>query len=140
MVNALMPQSPKVLQLSGIADTAGLACLGINPVVNLPTVGKNLQEQTQNILAARGTNFNVGGRGRSHVIAFPNLYQLYGTKASTMVNHINQSLSIWAFSQAGPALSASALETIFRIQANLIINGNGMGQSSACGLQSKILD
>ena len=43
-----------------------------------------------------------------------------------MVSHITSSLSTWASSQAGSALSASALQTIFGIQADLIINQKGM--------------
>ncbi|KAF9517618.1 GMC oxidoreductase [Hydnum rufescens UP504] len=116
--------SPKVLQLSGIGDAAALSSLGIQSVVNLPTVGKNLQEQTLSALGAGGTNFNVGGSGPSDVIAYPNLYQLFGSQASAMVNHITQSISAWASSQAKSALSASALQTIFGIQANLIIQDN----------------
>ena len=40
-----MSQSPKILQLSGVGDAAALSKLGISTIVNLPTVGKNLQEQ-----------------------------------------------------------------------------------------------
>ncbi|KAF8322427.1 GMC oxidoreductase-domain-containing protein, partial [Cantharellus anzutake] len=41
-----------------------------------------------------------------------------------MVTHIKSSLSAWASSQASNALSASALQKIYQIQANLIINNN----------------
>src|SRR5258708_3946460 len=68
--------SPALLQLSGIGDSAALSKLGIVTVVNLPTVGKNLQEQTLTAQGAKGTNFNVGGSGPSDVIAFPNIYQV----------------------------------------------------------------
>lgn len=40
-----MTQSPKLLQLSGIGDSAILGPLGIRTRINLKTVGKNLQEQ-----------------------------------------------------------------------------------------------
>lgn len=36
--------SPKILQLSGIGDAVKLAKVGIEPGVNLPAVGKNLQD------------------------------------------------------------------------------------------------
>ena len=38
---------------------------------------------------------------------------------------IQSSISAWASSQAHNALSSSALQTIFNIQAGLIINNNG---------------
>ncbi|KAL5044804.1 hypothetical protein BDW71DRAFT_215449 [Aspergillus fruticulosus] len=37
-------QSPQVLELSGIGDAARLRALGIEPVVDLPGVGENLQD------------------------------------------------------------------------------------------------
>ena len=42
-----------------------------------------------------------------------------------MVTNITSSLSAWASSQASNALSASALQKIYQIQANLIIKNNG---------------
>jgi choline dehydrogenase len=39
--------SPQILQLSGIGDAQALQALGIAPVVNLPGVGKNLQDHLQ---------------------------------------------------------------------------------------------
>ncbi|KZT24337.1 GMC oxidoreductase [Neolentinus lepideus HHB14362 ss-1] len=115
-------QSPALLQLSGIGDSSILKPLGIQTLLNIPTVGKNLQEQTMDSLGARGNGFNVGGRGPSNAIAYPNIYQLFGDKAQTMVNQIKSSLSSWASSQAGSALSAHALQQIYQVQADLIID------------------
>lgn len=69
-------QSPALLQLSGIGDSATLGPLGITTLVNLKTVGKNLQEQTINSLGASGTNFDKDGNGPSDAIAYPNIYQV----------------------------------------------------------------
>ena len=77
-------------------------------------------------LGASSTGFDVGGRGPSDAIAFPNLYQTFGGNASAAVSKIRSSIGSWAASQAGSGLSASALQTIFGIQADLIINNNGM--------------
>jgi len=77
------------------------------------------------LLGANGNGFNPGGRGPSDVIAFPNIYQLFGSKADGMVNKIQSSLPTWAASQADSAISAAALLEIYQIQANLIINKNG---------------
>ncbi|KAF9513839.1 GMC oxidoreductase [Hydnum rufescens UP504] len=114
--------SPALLQLSGIGDATALSKLGIPSIIDLKTVGKNLQEQTLNSVGAGGTNFNFGGSGPSDVIAYPNIYELFGSNAATVVASIQNSLSSWASSQAGSALSAAALQTIYKVQANAIIN------------------
>ncbi|TFK48008.1 alcohol oxidase [Heliocybe sulcata] len=117
-------QTPALLQLSGIGDSSSLGPLGIHTLVDLPTVGKNLQEQTMSSLGAHGNGLDPDGRGPSDVIAYPNIYQLFGDQAQSMVDQINSSLSGWASSQAGSALSAEALEQIYQVQANLIISEN----------------
>ncbi|EDR06224.1 uncharacterized protein LACBIDRAFT_174286 [Laccaria bicolor S238N-H82] len=117
-------QTPALLQLSGIGDSAVLAPLGITTLIDLKTVGKNLQEQAMTTHGARSNGFDVGGRGPSDAIAYPNLYQVMGSQASATVTHIQQSIPSWAASQAGSGLSAAALQQIFQVQANLIINNN----------------
>ncbi|KAF8311835.1 alcohol oxidase [Clavulina sp. PMI_390] len=116
--------SPALLQLSGIGSPSLLSKYGIPVVVNLPQVGLNLQEQTIVSMGAAGTNFNAGGSGPSDVIAYPNIYQLFGSGASSIVSHIKSSISTWASQQSSSAISASALQTIYNIQAGLIINNN----------------
>jgi choline dehydrogenase-like flavoprotein len=115
-----------LLQLSGIGDSAILNPLGITTRTDLKAVGRNLQEQTMSILAAKGNGFNPGGRGPSNVIAFPNLYQIFGSNSTAAVNRIRSSLSAWASSQAasGSALNAAALQQILQSQADLIIDKN----------------
>lgn len=78
-----------------------------------------------NSLGAGGNGFDVDGRGPSDAIAYPNLYQVFGDQANTTAQQIMDSLSTWAASQAENALSAAALEQIYQIQANSIINNNG---------------
>ncbi|KAI0668760.1 alcohol oxidase [Trametes maxima] len=117
-------QTPALLQLSGVGDSALLGPLGIKTLIDLKTVGKNLQEQTMNSLGANGNGFNPGGRGPTDSIAYPNIYQLFGNKASSAVQTIRSSISSWAQSQASSAHSADALSTIYGIQADLIINHN----------------
>ena len=75
-------------------------------------------------LGARGNGFNQGGRGPTDTIAFPNLYQVLGSKANATATRIKSSLASWATSQAGSGLSAAALQQIFQVQADLIINKN----------------
>lgn len=71
-----------------------------------------------------GGNFDDGGRGPSDAIAYPNIYQVFGDEAAASVSKIQSNLSSWASSQASSALSADALEQIYSIQADLIINHN----------------
>ncbi|PPQ66234.1 hypothetical protein CVT26_010935 [Gymnopilus dilepis] len=117
-------QTPALLQLSGIGDSAILGPLGIQTLNDLKTVGRNLQEQTMSVLGAGGNGFDEGGSGPTDAIAYPNLYQIFGSNANATVSHIQSSLATWAASQAGNGLSAAALQQIFQIQANLIINNN----------------
>ena len=44
IVSAGAVQSPHLLQLSGIGDSAALTKAGITPIVSNPSVGKNLQD------------------------------------------------------------------------------------------------
>jgi len=69
-------------------------------------------------------SFDPNGNGPSDAIAYPNIYQLFGSEASAKVSQIQGNLSTWATSQGGNALSASALEEIYQVQADLIINSN----------------
>ena len=125
--------TPQLLQISGIGDPAILQPLGITPVVNLTTVGKNLQEQTMNSLGHHGSSsFNPDGSGPSDVIAYPSLSQLFASSAggngsttpAQIASQIMSSYPSWAQSQSSNALSAAALTTIFGIQADLIVNNN----------------
>lgn len=114
--------TPALLQRSGVGDPTHLSSLGINTVLNLPTVGKNLQEQTMNALGAAGNGFDPAGRGPSDVIAYPNLYEVFGSQANSIAQTIWSSISQWADAQKGNALSKAALETIYQSQADMIIN------------------
>ena len=116
--------TPALLQLSGVGDPAKLKSLDIQTVIDLPTVGKNLQEQTMSSLGARG-NFNPGGRGPSDVIAFLNIHELYRSGAQGAIDDINANYANWARRQAAFGKSAEALTTIFGIQKDLIVNKKG---------------
>jgi choline dehydrogenase len=48
--------SPHLLQLSGIGDAAKLQALGITPVLNLPAVGRSLQDHPAASIAMRTSN------------------------------------------------------------------------------------
>lgn len=73
----------------------------------------------------QGNGFSLGGDGPSDVIAFPNVYELFGDKAPAAVQTIRSSLSTWATSQAESGTPVEALKIIFQIQADLIVKHNG---------------
>jgi len=81
--------------------------------------------QTINALGAKGNGFNPGGRGPSNTIAYPNLYELFGSEANSKVQEIQSSLDNWAASQADNAVSAAALRKIYEVQANLVVKDKG---------------
>ena len=76
------------------------------------------------VLGASGNGFDQRGRGPTDAIAYPNIYQTLGSNANATVNKIKSSIASWAASQAASGLSADALQQIFQIQADLIINNN----------------
>ncbi|KZP30479.1 GMC oxidoreductase [Athelia psychrophila] len=116
-------QTPALLQLSGVGDATILGPLGITTVLNITTVGRNLQEQTQNTISVQA-HFTENGTGPSDVVAYPNIYQAFGDNATAVVSDMQSSLASWAASQANNALSADALAQIYQVQANLIINSS----------------
>lgn len=77
------------------------------------------------VLETQGNGFSLGGDGPTDVIAFPNIYELFGDKAPAAVQTIRSSLSSWAASQAESGTPVEALKTIFQIQADLIVKHNG---------------
>ncbi|KAF8512302.1 hypothetical protein BU17DRAFT_69287 [Hysterangium stoloniferum] len=103
-------QTPALLQLSGVGD---------------PTLLKSLEIPTVNSLGAVKNYSSNGGTGPSDCIAFPNINQLFGSAAPSIAAGILSNLSTWATSQAGSALSAEALQTIYQVQAGLIVNQSG---------------
>ncbi|KAB5588733.1 Glucose oxidase [Ceratobasidium theobromae] len=117
--------TPALLQLSGVGNAAKIRALGLKSVVDLPTVGKNLQEQTMSSVGAKGNGFSKGGKGPSDVIAFPNLYQVFGSQGTNVSLQIQSKVSKWAQSQAANGGSAAALGKIFQIQADLITKNMG---------------
>ncbi|KAA1467680.1 alcohol oxidase [Dentipellis sp. KUC8613] len=118
--------SPALLQHSGIGDAAHLSSLGISTVIDLPAVGRNLQEQTVASIGANGTGFDVGGMGPTNVIAFPGLKEVFGDKAEKVGKEMLGNLTAWARDMAakGVVISAEALEKEYKVQAELILNSN----------------
>ena len=67
-------QTPALLQLSGIGDSAVLQAAGVEVVLNLPGVGKNFQEQTKNVVAWNWVDgYNPDGTGPSSMAGYPDI-------------------------------------------------------------------
>ncbi|KAA1475429.1 alcohol oxidase [Dentipellis sp. KUC8613] len=118
--------SPALLQLSGIGNATHLSSIGITPLVDLPAVGLNLQEQTLGAVGAHGTGFDPKGKGPSDVIAFPGLKEVFGDDAEELGQGIVANLTSWAQDMVGrgAAVSVEELEKAYKIQAGLIINSS----------------
>lgn len=76
-------------------------------------------------LGATDNGFDIGGRGPSNAIAFPNLYEVFGAQSNATAQKIFANIPNWAKSQVEGGLSEDALKTIFGVQADLIVNKNG---------------
>ncbi|EJC99750.1 alcohol oxidase [Fomitiporia mediterranea MF3/22] len=125
--------TPQLLQLSGIGDSKILSPLGIDVIIDLPTVGKQLQERTRNELARNvSASFNPGGPGPANTMSYPSLKELFtkggGSNGSVtgeeVADYITAMYPIWAQKEAHNALNADALTTIFKVNVDLMVNSN----------------
>ncbi|BEJ14658.1 hypothetical protein CspHIS471_0404250 [Cutaneotrichosporon sp. HIS471] len=118
--------SPHLLQISGIGPAADLEAAGIASVLDLPGVGRNLQEQTMNTIAwPRAEGYNVTGAGPSNMIAYPNATALFGNSSTIFQDGVTANLSIFAeaaFKNGGAVSAEGALSTL-QIQADVIKRG-----------------
>ena len=63
---------------------------------------------------------------KGQVIAFPNIYELFGADASAKVAEMEASLDQWAESQAHNAgAGPDALREVLGVQASIIVNDSG---------------
>ncbi|KAF7338954.1 Glucose oxidase [Mycena venus] len=106
-------RTPSVLQLSGIEQVSSIA----NDLA--PPELKPIQTNT--IMAAGGTGFPVNGTGPNNAIAYPNFFQIFGNASDAKAAEVGNSIKTWAASQAANGHSATALETIFRAQADIVL-------------------
>ncbi|VDC03217.1 unnamed protein product [Peniophora sp. CBMAI 1063] len=118
-------RSPALLQLSGIGDAELLRGLGIDVLLDLKGVGRNLQEQTNTGLSAFGNAElaeEFGGGGPDAVVAFPSIYDLFGKNATERVDEIEKNMDDWAESQAhNTGADADALKDVFTLVTKAIV-------------------
>ena len=89
-------------------------------MVNLTTVGENLQDQTNNAFFWKG---NESLTGSSTFVAYPNTADLFGSNFTNVANDIQSRLSSYAAkvsSASGGVTKQSDLLKIFQNQYNLL--------------------
>ncbi|RAK95972.1 GMC family oxidoreductase [Aspergillus ibericus CBS 121593] len=119
IVSAGALKSPAILELSGIGNPAILDKYNITVKVDLPTVGENLQDQTNTGMYAATTPGLTGPK----VVIYPNVTDVYGNETSTVAASVRKQLKQWAKETAevsGGTMSAQVLEALFQQQYDLI--------------------
>ncbi|ORY67689.1 GMC oxidoreductase [Pseudomassariella vexata] len=114
--------SPLLLELSGIGNPAVLSKYDIETVVDLPTVGENLQDQMNNGLSFNAANgFSLADK--TSYIAYPSVSHIYGNETLLVAENIKASLPEYAAQVAavnGNVTRASDLLEFFQMQWDLI--------------------
>lgn len=102
--------TPGILERSGVGAKNVLEKAGIRQVINLPGVGKNLQEQTMNTMGLKA-NVNYTGGGPSNTIANSNIYQLF-RNATQVRKYMYEHLDEWSkkLQSQGHVVHASTLQ------------------------------
>ncbi|KAL7799936.1 glucose oxidase [Trichoderma ceciliae] len=120
IVSAGALRTPLILELSGIGNPRILNRLDIETVVNSPGVGENMIDQPN-----MGLTYSTKDSfpGYAPYATFVNATSLFGSNVESLAASTKDSLSRWAQQLANAtdgALSAKALERLFRIQHDLI--------------------
>ncbi|KAM0127810.1 hypothetical protein ACHAP3_008666 [Botrytis cinerea] len=116
--------SPLLLELSGIGNPSILNEHNISVVVDLPTVGENLQDQTNTGLAynsSGNTSFSSAGT----LVAYPSAAQVFGSEVQNISAHVLQSLPSYAeqvSAASGNITKAADLLEFFKVQHDLIFS------------------
>ncbi|KAK6822993.1 Glucose oxidase [Apiospora arundinis] len=117
--------SPLLLEKSGVGNKQILAAAGIKSVVDLPTVGENLQDQTNNGLKF-GIAKNFTETDKNAYVAYPTAEQVFGKdKLAAVAAKVKAALPGYAQQVAsinGNVTKAADLEKFFNMQYDLIFN------------------
>ncbi|RDW92308.1 glucose oxidase [Coleophoma crateriformis] len=116
--------SPLLLELSGVGNPAILSKYNISTVVDLPTVGENLQDQTNTGLAI-DTAGNTSYSGTSDYVAYPTAADIFGSEITNISATVLAALPSYAATVAaasGNVTKASDLLSFFKIQHELIFS------------------
>lgn len=121
--------SPLLLELSGVGNPSVLSKYDIDTVVDLPTVGENLQDQINNELEyTPPSNFTATYDGGSaQFVAYPAASHVLGSNATSIADSLKSALASYAEQVAaanGNATKASDLQAFFELQYDLIFGAH----------------
>ncbi|KAH9889211.1 GMC oxidoreductase [Xylariomycetidae sp. FL2044] len=114
--------SPLILEASGVGNPAILEQHQIQTVVDLPTVGENLQDQMNNALQFAIAN-NFSATEKNAIVAYPSASQVFGDDFSAVAEQVKASLPGYAAQVAsanGNVTRAEDLLSFFQMQYDLI--------------------
>lgn len=112
-------KSPGILELSGIGNRRVLEKYNVTVLIDLPSVGENLQDQMNNGLSGATAHKVTGHTG----IVYANVQDLFGNETEAISTLVRNSLKDYASDTAkanGGVMSADDLEDLFRVQYDLI--------------------
>ncbi|KAJ5939328.1 hypothetical protein N7466_002462 [Penicillium verhagenii] len=112
-------KSPLLLELSGIGNPDILSKFGIETIINLPTVGENLQDQMNNGLAY---DSKINYTKSADYVAYPSAEQLF-PNATAVGAQLLRKLPAYAAQVTlanGNVTRAADIERFFKIQWDLI--------------------
>ncbi|OHE92089.1 GMC oxidoreductase [Colletotrichum orchidophilum] len=112
--------SPLLLELSGVGRATVLKQHGIKTVVDLPTVGENLQDQMNNGLSFDQKNYTLDGTLTT--VAYPSVAHVFDN-ADEVASQIKEALPAYAAKVAsvnGNVTRAADLLEFFQLQWSLI--------------------
>lgn len=117
--------SPLLLELSGVGNPSILSAYGIDTVVELPTVGENLQDQINNELEyTPPSNFTATyDNGSAQFVAYPMASHVFGSNETSTAATLKAELASYAQQVAaanGNVTKASDLQEFFELQYDLI--------------------
>ncbi|KAF3008226.1 hypothetical protein E8E14_009712 [Neopestalotiopsis sp. 37M] len=122
IISAGALSSPKLLELSGVGNAAILSQYGIDVVVDLPTVGENMQDQSNN-----GLDFGLANNytlaDKTALVAYPSVSHLFGNQTASLAQQVKANLSSYAARVAsanGNVTRPTDLLEFFELQYGLI--------------------
>lgn len=124
IISAGALRSSLILELSGIGNPEILAKHDISVVVDLPTVGENLQDQMNNGITFGDNTTLVGS---DSFIAYATISDLFGNDTAAFAASISSVLSSYAQTVAkasNDVVSAFDLLAFFKLQYDLVFNSD----------------
>lgn len=125
IISAGSIRSPALLELSGIGSPSVLSPLGIETIVNLPSVGSNLQDQPANtIIYSSPTNWT----GYATFGSFLTASDLFGSSLPIITSNIRSNLTSYAnlilADYAPNSTTLQAQEKLLKHQLDLVFTPN----------------